>query len=88
VAKEEKARVFMSGRSQAVRIPMEYRFASDEVYIRRDEMSGAVILSEQPQKRSMEEILAMIDAAREAEQPGDILGDRDESAPVIRDWMK
>ena len=29
------AKVFMSGRSQAVRIPKELRFDTDEVYIRR-----------------------------------------------------
>jgi antitoxin VapB len=31
-----KTKVFMSGRSQAVRIPAEYRFTADEVYIHRD----------------------------------------------------
>ena len=40
MAQVEKARVFMSGRSQAVRIPAEYRFSSKEVYIRRDAQSG------------------------------------------------
>lgn len=31
----DTAKVFMSGRSQAVRLPKEYRFDTDEVYIRR-----------------------------------------------------
>ena len=31
----ETAKVFWSGRSQAVRLPKEYRFESDEVRIRR-----------------------------------------------------
>ena len=31
-----KARVFMSGRSQHVTIPAEYRFSGDEVFVRRD----------------------------------------------------
>lgn len=31
----DKAKVFWSGRSQAVRLPKEYRFSSDEVRIRR-----------------------------------------------------
>ena len=44
----EKARVFMTDRSQAVRIPAEYRFTSDEVYIRRDPHTGDVILSQVP----------------------------------------
>ncbi|MER9233236.1 type II toxin-antitoxin system VapB family antitoxin [Mesorhizobium sp. M0622] len=31
----EKAKVFWSGRSQAVRLPKEFRFETDEVSIRR-----------------------------------------------------
>lgn len=38
----DTAKVFWSGRSQAVRLPMEYRFDTDEVRIRRH--GGAVIL--------------------------------------------
>lgn len=37
-----KAKVFMSGRSQAVRLPKEFRFDCDEVTIERD--GDAVIL--------------------------------------------
>jgi antitoxin VapB len=39
MAKTEKravAKIFMTGRSQAVRIPKEYRFACDEVFIERE----------------------------------------------------
>ncbi len=32
----DTAKVFMSGRSQAVRLPKSFRFACDEVAIRRD----------------------------------------------------
>lgn len=32
---KDRARVFMSGRSQAVRIPVEFRFDTDEVVIAR-----------------------------------------------------
>ena len=44
------AKIFMSGNSQAVRIPMEYRFAPemDEVSIRRD---GDQIILEPLEKR-------------------------------------
>jgi antitoxin VapB len=38
----DRARVFWSGRSQAVRLPKEYRFAVEEVRIRR--RGAAVIL--------------------------------------------
>jgi len=42
------AKVFVSGRSQAVRLPKEYRFNTKEVYIKKE--NGKVILSEKPQK--------------------------------------
>jgi antitoxin VapB len=56
----EKAKVFMSGRSQAVRIPAEFRFSASEVYIRRDPRNGDLILSQAP--ASLEEIFAALDA--------------------------
>ena len=42
------AKVFTNGRSQAIRLPAEYRFKSKEVYIRRNEDTGEVLLSEKP----------------------------------------
>jgi antitoxin VapB len=42
----DRARVFWSGRSQAVRLPKEYRFDVDEVRIRR--RGAAVILEPIP----------------------------------------
>jgi len=37
-----EAKLFTNGRSQAVRLPAEYRFAGDSVYVKR--WRGAVIL--------------------------------------------
>jgi antitoxin VapB len=48
VEKSTKARVFMSGRSQHVTIPHEYRFRCSEVSIRRNPRNGEIILSEGP----------------------------------------
>lgn len=42
------AKIFTTGRSQAVRLPREYRFECSEVYIRRDPITGDVILSRRP----------------------------------------
>ena len=42
------AKIFTTGRSQAVRLPMEYRFECSEVYIRRDPTTGDVVLSRRP----------------------------------------
>lgn len=44
----QTAKVFVTGRSQAVRLPLEFRFDVDEVYIRRDPVSGDVVLSTRP----------------------------------------
>ena len=42
------AKLFITGRSQAVRLPREYRFEGDEVFIRRDPVTGDVVLSRRP----------------------------------------
>lgn len=43
------AKLFASGGSQAVRLPAEFRFEdATEVYVRRDETTGDVILSAHP----------------------------------------
>jgi antitoxin VapB len=85
MATAEKARVFMSGRSQAVRIPAEYRFNAKEVFIRRDPQTGDITLSERPQTKSWNEIFAQLDAAVAAEGPLEL--DRDMRPAEERDWM-
>lgn len=42
------AKLFTNGRSQAVRLPAMYRFDSKEVFIRKDPVTGDVILSRKP----------------------------------------
>jgi len=82
MAQAEKARVFMSGRSQAVRIPVEYRFSVDEVFIRRDPQSGDLILSEAP--GDWDAIYSALDAAG---VPEDFLAEREQGAPQERDSL-
>lgn len=41
----DKAKLFMNGRSQAVRLPKSYRFEGKEVYIKRTD-SGILLLPE------------------------------------------
>jgi len=43
------AKLFRNGRSQAVRLPVNFRFEGSEVYIRRDPATGDVILSRRPE---------------------------------------
>jgi antitoxin VapB len=77
MATTDKAKVFMSGRSQAVRIPLAFRFDVDEVEIRRDPITGDVILSQpiNKPKRSWAEIFADLDAVG---VPEDFLRDREQ----------
>jgi len=77
----KKARVFMSGRSQHVTIPAEYRFHSSEVSIRRDPRTGDVILSEGP--GTWRDVFSALDAAH---VPEDFLSEaeRDRRPPASR----
>ena len=82
MAQLAKARVFMSGRSQAVRIPAEFRFSSEEVYVRRDPQSGDLILSQAP--ATWKEVYAALDSAG---FPDDFLEDRKQGTVDLREEL-
>ena len=44
----QTAKIFVTGRSQAVHLPLEFRFDVAEVFIRRDPGTGDVVLSKKP----------------------------------------
>jgi len=71
------AKLFTTGRSQAVRLPMEFRFEGSEVFVRRDPATGDVILSRKPD--SWDGLFALYG---QGEIPGDFMGpaDRDPAA--------
>ncbi len=48
-ANTRTAKLFLNGRSQAVRLPAEFRFPGTEVYVRKDPATGNVILSRRPE---------------------------------------
>jgi antitoxin VapB len=73
------ARLFRNGRSQAVRLPADYRFEGSEVYIRRDQQTGDVILSRRPE--SWEEFFQML---KSIDVPEDFLSDRGDEPPQKR----
>ena len=45
---QQTAKIFATGRSQAVRLPLEFRFDVAEVFIRHDPATGDVVLSRKP----------------------------------------
>ena len=44
----QTAKIFATGRSQAGRLPLEFRFDVSEVFIRHDPTTGDVVLSPKP----------------------------------------
>jgi antitoxin VapB len=84
------AKLFKNGRSQAVRLPAEFRFEGDEVQIRRDPETGDVILS--PLNKSFadwleahERLLASM-SDEERKELEKFMADRDQGEDVERDW--
>jgi antitoxin VapB len=63
-SKPHRAKLFMSGSSQAVRLPKEFRFEGTEVEIRRDEATGAILLQTpaSKEKKSWQEFFDRLDA--------------------------
>ncbi|MCK5516130.1 MAG: antitoxin [Desulfobulbaceae bacterium] len=73
------AKLFMNGRSQAVRLPVNYRFDCDEVYIRKDLESGDVIISRKP--GSWDDFFAL---QKKIDVPDDFMAERDSEIPEER----
>jgi antitoxin VapB len=61
-----RAKLFRNGRSQAVRLPAEFRFEGTEVEIARDPETGAVVLT--PVRPSSRALLELRDAL--LQEPG------------------
>jgi antitoxin VapB len=74
------AKLFRNGRSQAVRLPAEYRFDGSEVYVRRDPATGDVILSRRPE--SWQALFALMDPVV---IPKNFLAQRADAPPQERD---
>jgi antitoxin VapB len=75
----QRAKLFRNGRSQAVRLPAEFRFPGSEVYVRRDPESGDVILSRRPD--SWEEFFNL---TAKLDIPEDFLSNRRDTPPQKR----
>ena len=70
----QTAKLFRNGKSQAVRLPLSFRFEGSEVNIRRDEQTGDVILSRKPE--SLEQFFAFAHSLN-ADIPDDFLDPED-----------
>lgn len=74
------AKLFRNGRSQAVRLPSDFRFEGSEVFIRQDPRTGDVILSRRPESWD-----SFFDLAEQAGVPEDFMSDRQDSLPQKRE---
>jgi antitoxin VapB len=81
------AKLFKNGRSQAVRLPKEFRFEGTEVGIRRNEATGEVVLSRPAApveaKRSWQEWFDLLDSL---DIPEDVF-EREVHMPAERDFF-
>jgi antitoxin VapB len=77
-----KAKLFTTGGSQAVRLPAQFRFEGDEVDIRRDPVTGDVVLS-----KSIASWDEYCDWVRTLDLPNDFLGERDQPEDDMRDLL-
>ena len=83
----QTAKLFKNGRSQAVRLPAEFRFEGDEVLIRRDPDTGDILLS--PRNKTFEDWVKLRDRRlpRVPQEDLTALDDlRDTGPQVERDW--
>lgn len=66
-------KLFKNGSSQAVRLPAEFRFEGDAVYVTRDEITGDVILSTRPGAKVWE---GFFELTRSVEKSSDYMSER------------
>ena len=75
----QTAKIFRNGRSQAVRLPAEFRFVEKEVYVRRDPATGDVVLSRRP--AGWEEFFRLVERL---DVPQDFMAERHDEPPQER----
>jgi len=73
MAQTRIAKLFKNGASQAVRLPAEFRFEGNEVYVSRDEKTNDVILSPRPGAKVWEEFFEFM---KTVDVPEDFMKDR------------
>jgi len=80
---QRAAKLFRNGRSQAVRLPADFRFEGKEVYIRQDPSTGDVILSRRPE--SWDNFFKLTE---QVGVPEDFMSDRKDRKPQKRDLFR
>ena len=71
------AKLFINGRSQAVRLPVAFRFDAKEVFVRQDPETGDVILSRRP--ATWDGFFAVLEGVK---VPADFLGKKERKQEI------
>jgi antitoxin VapB len=80
IVSHKTAKLFVNGGSQAVRLPAEFRFEdAEEVFVRRDTVTGDVILSP---RRIRSGWTAFFELRDDAEVPADFMAVRPLNEPL------
>jgi|APFre7841882630_1041343.scaffolds.fasta_scaffold209119_1 antitoxin VapB len=79
------AKLFTTGHSQAVRLPKAFRLEGSEVWIRKNEVTGEIILTPKPTKKSLDAFFALLEAVP---LPDDFLSERENAAEVPRNVLR
>ena len=72
------AKLFKNGASQAVRLPVEFRFDGVEVFVTRDDVTGDLVLSDRPGAKVWRDFFEMM---RAIEVPEEFMSDRPMNVP-------
>ncbi len=72
------AKLFKNGASQAVRLPVEFRFDGSEVYATQDPVTGDVVLSARPGAHAWTDFFNFM---RTVDIPADFMAERPMNLP-------
>lgn len=59
---EKAAKIFKNGRNQAVRLPVQFEFDTDLVYIRQEENGDLVISKHQSRQDNWDQLFGMLES--------------------------
>lgn len=76
------AKLFKTGHSQAVRLPKAFRMPGDEVWVRKNEATGEIILTPKKSTASLDELFKLIE---DAEVPDEFMAERDRQPGEFRE---
>ena len=76
------AKLFTTGHSQAVRLPKAFRMPGTEVWIRKNEATGEIVLTPKKPPDALDRLFQLIE---EAEVPEEFMAERDNAPGEFRD---